>query len=133
GRRGRPPRAAALGPVGFDARAWRDQLIAQQGRIDAQLAAVSRLLQTLGAPASGRAPAGRPGGPGRRGRAGSLKTFIERALRSAGKPMRVVEITAAVQRAGYPTRNKTLAKSVGNALTDMPGVEKVDRGVFRAK
>ncbi|MEW6251450.1 MAG: hypothetical protein AB1716_12440, partial [Planctomycetota bacterium] len=49
GRRGRPPSAAALGPVGFDARAWRDQLIAQQGRIDAQLAAVSRLLQTLGA------------------------------------------------------------------------------------
>ncbi len=49
-----------------------------------------------------------------------------------GKPMRVIQITAAVLKAGYSTKNKALAKSVGVALREMLGVKKVGRGTLRA-
>ena len=44
--------------------------------------------------------------------------------------MRVAEITDAVVKAGYKTKNRTLAKSVGIALAHTPGVKRVERGVF---
>jgi hypothetical protein len=47
--------------------------------------------------------------------------------------MAVKDITEGVRRGGYETRNKTLAKSVGIALTQMPEVDKVGRGLFRLK
>jgi hypothetical protein len=90
----------------------------------------------------GRAAAGR--GAGRRGRAGadkggspfrpgSLKEYIMGVLRTAGgKPMAVKDITQGVMDSGFETSNKTLAKSVGIALTQMPGVKKSGRGRFRA-
>jgi len=46
--------------------------------------------------------------------------------------MAVKDITKGVVRSGYKTKNKTLAKSVGIALTEMPTVEKVGRGQFRS-
>ena len=49
------------------------------------------------------------------------------------RPMRRAEVAAAVLKAGYKSRSKTLAKSVGVALRTMPGVKKIGRGVFRAK
>lgn len=66
-------------------------------------------------------------------REGSLKSYIDRVLRASARPMRVVQITGAVLKAGYTTKNKTLAKSVGLALRDMAGVKKVGRGAFRAQ
>jgi hypothetical protein len=84
-------------------------------------------------PATTKVAAGRRPRAGRRGaRQGSLKDFIGRVLSGHGV-MSVKEITAGVRKAGYKTRNKTLSKSVGIALAQMPGVEKVDRGQFRLK
>ena len=47
--------------------------------------------------------------------------------------MAVKDITAAVLKAGYPSKSKTLAHSVGVALREMPGVVKVGRGQFRLR
>ncbi len=46
--------------------------------------------------------------------------------------MTVKDVTTAVRKAGYKSKNKTLDKSVGVALSEMPGVKKVGRGTFRA-
>jgi hypothetical protein len=43
--------------------------------------------------------------------------------------MPVSEITAAVVRAGFKSKNKTLGTTVGIALAGMPGVRRVRRGV----
>lgn len=144
-RRGRPPRAgSAVGAAAAAVsglKAYHNALLAQRNDIDAKIAAVSDVLGQLGAGAAAApaAPAvaagvrrGRPagGGSGRRPREGSLKAFITRVM-PTGKVMSVKEITEEVMGAGYPTKNKTLAKSVGNILPSVPGVEKVGRGQFR--
>ena len=66
-------------------------------------------------------------------RAGSLKDQIAKILSVGKGAMAVRDITARVLKSGYKTRNKTLAKSVGIALTQMPDVVKIGRGVFRRK
>ena len=47
--------------------------------------------------------------------------------------MRVKDITAAVRKAGYVTKNRTLDKSVGNALAATPQIVKVARGQYRVR
>lgn len=120
---------------------YRAQLAAQCNEWAAQIQAVDGALQVMGvavpARSVGRKPVGRPAGRrgprngGRRGpRAGSLKEYILKVI-SGGRTMSVKEITAGVLAAGYPTKNQTLAKSVGIALTELPGVKKIARGKFR--
>jgi hypothetical protein len=111
--------------------AYRDQLVAERAQADAQIAAVEGALSALGAsaggaqvPASGRRPSFRQG---------SLKDHIARVLGARRGPMSVKDITAAVRKAGYRTKNKTLDKSVGNALADMRQVVKVARGQYRLR
>ena len=65
-------------------------------------------------------------------RPGSLKSVITTVLTGKGI-MAVKDITAGVLKAGYKTRNKTLAKSVGIALAEMKNVAKIGRGRFRLK
>lgn len=129
---GRPPGSRIAGGAAAaiaSLRRFHGELAVQKQRIDAQLAAVENAIRAM----SGAAPAA-PRGPlpaGQRGpRKGSLKSYIIRVLTGKGE-MAVKDITAAVRSAGYPTKNKTLAKSVGNALADMPNVTKVGRGLFR--
>jgi hypothetical protein len=111
--------------------AARNELQAQRDQLELQIAALDTVLATLGSvPAMSRR--GRTNGQGQ-GRGGSLRSYIDQVLRSRGAPMRVSEITDAVLRAGYNTRNKTLAKSVGICLAGMPNVTKVERGLFQAK
>jgi hypothetical protein len=119
----------------------RREMVAQRALLDGQITALDRALAAMGSPVR-RGPgrprvarvAPRPGRGGRRGRrAGSLKEFIARVLRTTGAAMAVKDVTAGVRKAGYATRNKTLAKSVGIALTQMPEVRKVKRGQFRLK
>lgn len=110
------------------------QLLVQRTELDAQIAALDAALATMGA-AGARAVAPRvgrpPGRPAATGfRSGSLKDYIARVLQGRGV-MAVKDITDAVQRFGYKSKNKTLAKSVGIALTEMPSVSKVGRGKFR--
>ncbi len=109
-----------------------EDLRAQRAAIDAQLTAVEQALAAMGTAPAGKQGrrVGRPPGTGMR--AGSLKDYITNVL-SGGEVMSVKDITNAVLAAGYPTRNKTLAKSVGIALTEMPNVQKVARGKFRLK
>lgn len=127
-------RSAGVSGALLGLQAYWSELSAQRAEIEAQIQAVARAIEVMGghaAPArgAGRRP-GRP--PGGGVRPGSLKAFIADVLRGSGI-MAVKDITDGVRRAGYKTRNKTLAKSVGIALTEMRGVAKVGRGRFRMK
>jgi hypothetical protein len=118
-------------------RAWRSELAAEQAQLAVQLGALDQLLTTLGGtapkPTAGRALQGRTIRGGHGGaREGSLKSYIDRVLRATRRPMRRAEVAAAVLKAGYKSRNKAFAKSVGVALRTMPGVKKIGHGVFRA-
>ena len=126
------PVARAAGAVRA-IQAYRQTLVARRAELDSHVNEIDRALSVLGTvsrPVAARA-AGVPRGAG--SRRGSLKHFIERVL-SAGKgPMAVKDTTAAVLKAGFKTKNKTLAKSVGIALSQMPNVVKVSRGQFRLR
>jgi uncharacterized C2H2 Zn-finger protein len=128
----RRPAARATGALRA-IRAYRQTLVARRAELDSRVNAIDRALAALGAvsrPVAARA-ARAPRSAG--SRTGSLKYFIERVL-SAGKgPMAVKDTTAAVLKAGFKTRNKTLAKSVGVALSQMANVVKVSRGRFRLR
>jgi uncharacterized C2H2 Zn-finger protein len=131
----RGPRVAASGttPLLRQMHVYRGGLVAQQTRLASQIDAIDRALAALGAaPAKPAAPSAR-GRRGPRARRGSLKDYIGRVLRAGGAPMTVKDVTASVRRAGFKSRNKTLAKSVGIAMSQMPDVAKVSRGVFRLK
>ena len=47
--------------------------------------------------------------------------------------MRVQDIEKAVRAGGFKTKNKTLGKSIGIALLDMQGVERVARGLYELR
>lgn len=120
-------------PLLLQMQAYRNDLLAQRAQVISQIDAIDRALAAMGG--SVRAPAGRPG-RGRRGgttRPGSLKSYIERVMRARGATMAVKDVTTGVLKAGFKTKNKTLAKSVGIALGQMPNVRKVARGRFRLK
>ncbi len=118
-------------------RGYHGRLLAERQKLDARIAALEGALlaigggggpTALGRPAAVAAPAAaaRPAGV----RAGSLKDFVLRVIRGKGE-MAVKDITAAVIGAGFKSTNKTLAKSVGVALSELPGVERTGRGLFR--
>lgn len=140
---------AGFGDVVASLQVARGRLMAQRSAVDAQIAAVDAALRAMGttvasavaaapaAPAGGK-KRGRPPGPGRNLgpsglRAGSLKDVIFRVLSDNGGVMAVGDVANGVVKAGYKTRNQTLAKSVGIALTQIPGVVKVSRGRFKVK
>lgn len=140
-RRGRPPKAfAGMSQAIQGLKSYVSGLMAQRAQLDAQIQAVEQALRAMGAaPAAAVAtrvapgvPArGRPGGRGGV-RAGSMKDYILKVLAN-GRVMRVNEIAQAILDAGYKTKNKTLAKSVGIALAQMTQVKKVGRGRYRIK
>ena len=132
-RRSRAPKAAVGSNAVQSLRACRAELEAQCRALTAQMAAVDRASQALtGVAAAPGRPVGRRARGGGGFRAGSLKEHIAKVL-SGGGTMRVKDIAAGVLNAGYQTANKTLAKSVGIALTEMPNVHRVGRGRFRLK
>ena len=115
---------------------YRMELLAQRDAVEGQIQAIDNALHAFGAAAPARGGM-QPVTRGRRGprgpRAGSLQTYIENVLKSHGKPMAVKDITDAVMKAGFNTKNKTLGKSVGITLTKMPNVRRVSRGIFNMK
>ncbi|GEM_PF-599222 len=122
---------------------YRGQLAMQRAELDGRIEALDRAIAMLGG-GTGGTPAGKPRraatpraakapAGGLAFRKGSLKEYIDAVLRKTGKPMRVKDITAGVCKAGYKTKNKTLHKSVGIALTQMPNVTRISRGVFRIR
>lgn len=121
-----------------------NELVAQRAALDAQIASLQGMISTMGgvAPAGPRAAAAAAApvaaaGRGRRGRpprSGSLKEFILKVLTAAGDVMAVKDIAEGVVKAGYKSKNQTLAKSVGIALRELSAqVQKVGRGRFRLK
>lgn len=142
GRRGSAPSAgSAISDAVAGLNTARSALVAQRDELDHQLGEIDRILTNMGGGAAhsvrmpGRKPgrpAGRPSGKAAGGyRAGSLKSVLHGILASSGAAMRVQDITGRVHKAGYDSKNKTLAKSVGVALTQMTGVRKVKRGTFK--
>lgn len=116
----------------------RSRLASERDALSTRIAAVDSAIASLGGAAvrggGGRtASAGRPTGARGRGRpspGGSLKDHIVKVMQGRGT-MRVKDVTAGVLDSGFPTRNKTLGKSVGIALTQIPGMKKLGRGRFR--
>lgn len=112
------------------------ELRAERDRIDRQLAAVEKAFAEMnGAPAApaARRGVGRPRGSVSAGyRPGSLKDHVHSALAAARGPVSVQEIHDAVLKAGFETENKTLAKSIGIALAQMPTAKRVGRGRYQA-
>lgn len=136
------PSAARTMSVDAALRQALEQLRSEREQIDRKIAAIEAAIGTSPAarPASSSATAALPPGRRRRGhgfggyRRGSVKEYILRVLQNAGgRPMQVKDIADAVVKAGYKTRNRTLAKSVGLALASMPEVEKVGRGAYRLR
>lgn len=109
--------------------AYRNQLLAQRSAIDTRIRALEEAIRAMGVGVASARVGSTP--TGRAPRKGSLKEHIIKVLSSSGKPMMVKEITAGVMKSGYKTENKTLAKSVGIALTQLPGVAKLGRGKFQ--
>ncbi len=119
-----------------------NELTAERERLQQRIEAIDTLLaaydgqapkRTTRVVAAGRGRAARRGGGGRRMEGGTLKDYIRRVL---SKQMSVADVTAAVERAGYESSNKTLDKSVGIALTDLAKkkeARKVSRGVYAPK
>ena len=108
---------------------YRSQLVTQRNDIDQRIGAIDSALAAMGSTVRSPGP-----GRGRHGpRKGSLKEYIGKVLGTRGGVMAVKDITGGVLRIGYKTKNKTLAKSVGIALTEMTNVRKVGRGQFSLK
>ncbi len=129
-RRRLKPGPGIAGVVG-QLRAYRDNLAAQRAQVDSQLAAVNGVLSALGATATAARVTGQRRIPG--AREGSLKDFIGRVLRARRGPMAVKDVTAAVLKAGYQSRDRTLGHSVAKLLAAMPNVVKVARGQYRLR
>jgi uncharacterized C2H2 Zn-finger protein len=133
GRSAKPATWSQTGPLLLQMQAYRNDLLAQRTQVNSQIDAIDKALAAMGGTI--RAPM-RKLGRGRRGgrtRPGSLKSHIEGVLRGHTGAMAVKDVTAGVLKSGFTTKNKTLAKSVGVALSQMPNVRRVARGKFRLK
>lgn len=126
--RGRPRSgSAALAGVVQNLQAAHRTLLTDRAALDSRIKALEGALFAMNAsPARGT---GRRGGGSAGFRKGSLKEYIHRVM-SGGGPMAVKDVTEGVMKSGFKTKNKTLAKSVGIALTQMPMISKLGRGMF---
>jgi hypothetical protein len=135
-RRASQPRTTGVGTAGAirELAAFRDTLVAARDRIDVQIPVIAGVLSALDASAS---PAVTHHAAGHRrstsARTGSLNEFVERVLRAHRGPMAVKDVTAAVLKAGYKSRDKTLRHSVQKLLAAMPDVIKVARGQYQLR
>jgi hypothetical protein len=110
----------------------------EKAQLDQRLDLIGRLLTTLGERSSSPATRSRPkqtgrATSGRRRRGGSLKEHIVRSLRKVGAPQSVKQIGDLVKREGYQTSSRDLSRAVSNVISALPGVVRVDRGLYRAK
>ena len=127
--RSQPAVGVDFGHVIFSLRASHRALTVERDALDAQIAALESGLAALGTGAAPKTGA-RVARTSSEYRSGSLKDRIQRVLSGNRAPMRVTEITAAVVRSGFKSKNKTLATSVGIALAEMSGVRRIGRGVY---
>jgi hypothetical protein len=127
----RRPSGAGDNAVASYLMAAHQSLLDERADVDRKITALESALAQFRHPALGKRGPGRPAArPAGGYRAGSLKDYILRVL-SGGRTAAVKDIADGVVRAGYQSRNKTLAKSVGIALAQMPEVAKMGRGQYR--
>jgi len=70
--------------------------------------------------------------PGRKGRVGKpLAEYIRGVLAKAKAGMRVMDVTAAVLRAGYRTRDKTFNQTVAKTLATDKRFRRVSHGIYK--
>jgi hypothetical protein len=112
--------------------AVRADIAAQAAALNTQLMGLDDVLALLGGPARMSVAPGKHDGH-RTSAPGTLREHIARVLHAHRRPLHVKEITAAVVRAGYKSRDKELTKSIGKYLVSMPGVIKVGRGTYLMK
>ena len=150
-KRGRPPGKKGLG-VGMglvggsevggrlvaEMRAYHDELTNRCAQLQAEMTAISSAMDAMASvgkvsfssatPARRGRPRGRVGG-------GSLKDFIGNVLGSSGSPMKLINITSGVTRAGYQSKSRNLSNQVSMALAEMTKnrrIRKVSRGMYAA-
>jgi hypothetical protein len=124
--------AGGIGEMIGNLRAYHSSLKAERHQLDERVAAIDTALAALGQPLRSTTGTSRRGGRGSGAHPGSLKDFLGRVL-NPSRAMAVKDITAAVRKAGYKSKNKTLDKSVGVALADMKKVVRVGRGQYRLR
>jgi hypothetical protein len=110
----------------------RADLAAQAAELNTQLMGLDEVLALLGGPARIDVAPGMRAGR-RISAPGTLREHIERVLHARRGPLHVREITTAVLRAGFKSRDKALTRSVGKTLRRMPNVVKAGRGTYRTK
>ena len=112
--------------------AYHRDLLTRRESIEAEILAIDRAIDAMGAgraPATVRARRGRPGG--RLARAGSLKSYIVKVLRQRSAAMSHREISSRILRAGYKSKAKDLTKAVSNTLPQLKQVKKVGFGMYK--
>lgn len=115
--------------------AYDGELHAERLSLDAQIDAIDRAMETLGAamPTGVARPAGKKRGRpvGTAGRPGSLKSYIVRVLRQRSTPMSLKDISTRVKKAGFKTKSKNLYGAVSNAIQGLKGVKRVGHGKYQ--
>ena len=105
------------------------ELKLQRGKLATKLAAIDRQSAALTGRPSRRA--GKRKGTIRAGK--PLAEYIRRVLARAKKPKRAAEITAAVLKAGYPTKDKTFSKRVPKILGEDKRFKRVAHGIYKLR
>jgi hypothetical protein len=123
----------SLASVINELRAYRDGLGDRRSQFDTQIAAVEGALAALRANMYPVVTRARRTHRAAGHRQGSLREFIERVLRARRGVMSVQDVTTAVRKAGYQTKNKKLDKKVQIALANLPNVIRVARGQYRLR
>ena len=112
----------------------RANLLAQVGKVDAEIAALRGEVQPTPVPAAPKAKKKRKEkAKAKTGRKGTLIEAIADVLKAADSPMKVAQIAKAVVKAGYKTESKDVPNVIRGALTRVPGIKKVSRGQYTMK
>jgi hypothetical protein len=104
-----------------------------QRQLQTQWDDLARQNTTLDGAGGGGGRRGRRGGGGRARNDQSLADMIEAALRGNGGPMKVGDITEAVQRAGYRSGSANFRGIVNQMLIKDKRFAATDRGVYGIK
>lgn len=82
------------------------------------------------APKAPRAARKKSAKRGRRSHSGPLGPAVVKALQTAGRPLRVVEIFDVLKAAGYEFTGKNPKKTLGVRMYSLPGVQSMGGGLF---
>ena len=116
-------------------KAHQSDLLAQRRSLTAQMDALAQAIAAIdGATPTGvaRSSGKKRGRPAKAvGRAGSLKSYIDKVLRESSKPMSLKDIGKQVRKSGYKSKAKDLTNAVSNALPGLKKVKRVGYGTYQ--